>query len=120
MKAAIFRAPHTPLSIEEVPEPTYGDRDILIKVAACGLCHSDLHYIDHGTKTFKEPPLALGHEASGVVAAAGSAVTDLKVGDRVLVPPVIPCGTCRTCRARGARRRQAGPGPDRGSARSER
>jgi alcohol dehydrogenase, propanol-preferring len=99
MRAAMFHAPHEALVVEEVPRPTYGDDDILIAVAACGLCHSDLHYIDHGTQTFKPPPLILGHETSGTVAAVGAAVTEFEVGDRVLVPPVLPCGKCRTCRA---------------------
>jgi alcohol dehydrogenase, propanol-preferring len=99
MRAAVFHAPHQPLVVEEVPVPRYGDMDILIDVAACGLCHSDLHYIDHGTPTFKQPPLILGHETSGTVAALGRAVTEFQVGDRVLVPPVLPCGKCRTCRA---------------------
>jgi alcohol dehydrogenase, propanol-preferring len=99
MRAAVFHAPHEPLVVEQVPRPTFGDEDILISVAACGLCHSDLHYIDHGTKTFKSPPLILGHETSGTVAAVGAAVTGFQTGDRVLVPPVLPCGKCRTCRA---------------------
>jgi alcohol dehydrogenase, propanol-preferring len=98
MRAAVFRAPLQPLELEQVPRPAYGDDDILITVAACGLCHSDLHYIDHGTKTFKPPPLILGHETSGTVAAVGAAVSEFQEGDRVLVPPVLPCGKCRTCR----------------------
>jgi D-arabinose 1-dehydrogenase-like Zn-dependent alcohol dehydrogenase len=99
MRAARFYTPHEPLALEQVPDPTCGERDLLIEVAACGLCHSDLHYIDHGTKTFKSPPLILGHEASGVVAEVGQAAQGFKVGDRVLVPPIIPCNTCRTCRS---------------------
>ncbi|MBI4491957.1 MAG: zinc-binding dehydrogenase [Chloroflexi bacterium] len=99
MRAAVFHAPHAPLALEEAPEPRCGERDILIQVAACGLCHSDLHYIDHGVKTFKAPPLILGHEASGVVVEVGAAARDFKVGDRVLIPPIIPCNTCRSCRS---------------------
>ncbi len=99
MRAAVFHAPHAPLSIEEVPLPAYGPSDLLIQVAACGLCHSDLHYIDHGVKTFKPPPLVLGHEASGTVVAAGAAVQGFGVGDRVLVPPIVTCGACRSCRS---------------------
>lgn len=99
MRAAVFHGPGQPLSLENWPEPKLGERDILIKVAACGLCHSDLHYIDHGVKTFKTPPLVLGHEASGVVVEAGPGVKEFKPGDRVLVPPVLPCKQCRNCRS---------------------
>jgi alcohol dehydrogenase, propanol-preferring len=99
MRAAVFHAPHEPLAIEEVPTPSPGPRDLLIEVAACGLCHSDLHYIDHGTKTFKPPPLVLGHEASGTVIATGAEVAGFEPGQRVLVPPIVPCNACRTCRA---------------------
>lgn len=99
MRAAVFHAPHEPLSIEQVADPRPGERDLLIEVAACGLCHSDLHYTDHGVKTFKPPPLILGHETAGVVAEVGPAVTEFQVGERVLVPPIIPCGACRACRA---------------------
>jgi Zn-dependent alcohol dehydrogenase len=70
----------------------------LVRVAGCGLCHTDLHYIDHGVKTFKPPPLILGHEAAGVVAELGPGVTGRAVGDRVLIPSVLGCGQCDYCR----------------------
>jgi 6-hydroxycyclohex-1-ene-1-carbonyl-CoA dehydrogenase len=70
----------------------------LIKVAACGVCHTDLHYIDHEVPTFKKPPLILGHEASGLVAALGADVKHWKENDRVLLPAVYGCGQCRMCR----------------------
>ena len=57
MKAAIFHGPDRPLTIEEVPTPEPGPGEVRIKVAACGVCHTDLHYLDHGTPTFKSPPL---------------------------------------------------------------
>ncbi len=98
MRAALFRAPHEPLTLERVAIPKPGPRDVLVRVAACGLCHSDLHYIDHGVKTFKEPPLILGHEASGTIVELGPEAEGFALGDRVLLPPVIPCGTCRPCR----------------------
>lgn len=97
MRAAVFHAPHEPLTLEELPVPRPGPRDLLIQVAACGLCHSDLHYIDHGVKTFKVPPLVLGHEASGTVVEVGPEVEGFARGDRVLAAPIIPCGTCRAC-----------------------
>ncbi len=98
MKAAIFHGPNRPLAIEDRPVPDIQPHEVLVKVAACGVCHTDLHYIDHGTPTFKKPPLILGHEASGNVARVGGAVTTFKEGDRVLLPAVVTCGTCDYCR----------------------
>lgn len=98
MKAAIFYGPNQPLRVEEVPTPEPQAGEILVKVAACGVCHTDLHYIDHGVPTAKAPPLILGHEASGTVAAIGSEVSDWKEGDRVLLPAVLSCGQCYQCR----------------------
>jgi alcohol dehydrogenase, propanol-preferring len=97
MKAALFDG-SPKLAIKDVPVPTAGAGEVLIKVAACGLCHTDLHYLDHGVPTFKKPPLILGHEISGVVASAGSGVKDWKEGDRALIPPVLTCGKCAMCR----------------------
>lgn len=98
MKAAIFHAPHQPLRIEEYPTPTIKPHEVLVKVAACGVCHTDLHYIDHGVPTFKKPPLILGHEASGTIVQAGNDVKNFKEGERVLLPAVLTCGTCDYCR----------------------
>ena len=98
MRAAVFHGPNQPLAIEEVPTPTPGPGQILVKVAACGVCHTDLHYLDHGTPTAKKPPLILGHEAAGTVAALGPDVKAFAEGDRVLLPAVLTCGTCFFCR----------------------
>ncbi len=98
MRAAIFYGPNQPLRVEEWPDPTPSHDEILVRVAACGLCHTDLHYIDHGVPTAKRPPLILGHEATGVVAQVGEHVTQIQVGDRVLLPAVLPCGSCLACR----------------------
>ncbi|MDI7266556.1 MAG: zinc-binding dehydrogenase [Myxococcota bacterium] len=98
MKAAVFHGPNQPLRIEEIPTPTPGAGEILVKVAACGVCHTDLHYIDHGVPTFKKPPMVLGHEASGTVAAVGAGAKGFKEGDRVLLPAVLSCGSCWFCR----------------------
>jgi len=57
-----------------------------------------MHYIDHGVPTFKQPPMILGHEPSGIVAALGAGVTNWKEGDRVLLPAVLTCGVCQNCR----------------------
>src|SRR6185295_1698222 len=88
MRAAVFHGPKQPLRIEEVPTPRAAPGEVVIRVAACGICHTDLHYIDHGTPTFKKPPMILGHEASGTVAEVGPAVAGWTQGDRVLVPAV--------------------------------
>jgi 6-hydroxycyclohex-1-ene-1-carbonyl-CoA dehydrogenase len=98
MKAAIYHGPGRPLVIEERPVPKPGAGEILVRVAACGVCHTDLHYLDHGVKTFKEPPLILGHEPSGTVAESGAGATLFKPGERVLLPAVLTCGRCRACR----------------------
>lgn len=99
MKAAVFHGGNQPLQLEDVPMPVIGPDDILVKVAACGVCHTDLHYLDHGVPTFKTPPLILGHEASGTVAECGRDVSGFKAGDRVLLPAVFSCGHCHYCRS---------------------
>ena len=98
MKAAVFYGSDQPLKVEEVPTPAVGPGEVLVKVAACGVCHTDLHYLDHGVPTFKKPPLILGHEVSGMVAAAGPGVSQWKEGERVLLPAVYGCGQCAMCR----------------------
>ncbi len=105
MKAAIYYASAEPsggltreLKIEDWPTPAIKPHEVLVKVAACGVCHTDLHYIDHGVPTFKKPPLILGHEASGTVAQVGSEVKEFQEGDRVILPAVVSCGICDFCR----------------------
>jgi 6-hydroxycyclohex-1-ene-1-carbonyl-CoA dehydrogenase len=98
MKAAVFLGPNQPLKLDSWLTPTIKPYEVLVKVSACGVCHTDLHYIDHGVPTFKKPPLVLGHEPSGTVAQVGNEVTNLKEGDRVLLPAVLTCGTCEYCR----------------------
>jgi 6-hydroxycyclohex-1-ene-1-carbonyl-CoA dehydrogenase len=95
MKAAVFKEQNKPLVIEEVPTPVPQEGEILVKVVACGVCGTDLHYIDHGTPTFKKPPIILGHEASGIVEIGGEI---FKKGQRVLIPSVITCGACDFCK----------------------
>jgi len=98
MKAAMFYGPGQPFKIEEVPTPKPKAGEVLVKVAACGVCHSDLHYTDHNLPTFKKPPLILGHEPSGVIAALGDGVDNWAEGDRVLLPTLYGCGVCPACR----------------------
>jgi len=98
MKAARFYGANQPLRLEEIEQPAPQPKEVLVKVTACGLCHTDLHYLDHGVRTFKQPPITLGHEVSGIVEEAGGNVKNLKKGDRVIVPPVFTCGECEMCR----------------------
>lgn len=98
MKAAVFEGPNRPLAVQEMPTPSPGAGEVLIRVAGCGVCHTDLHYIDHGVPTFKKPPLVLGHEVSGTVAGLGAGVSQWKEGARVLLPAVYGCGQCTMCR----------------------
>jgi alcohol dehydrogenase, propanol-preferring len=99
MQAAVFHGSGRPLVVGEVPRPVPGPGEALVKVAACGFCHTDLHYLDHAVPTAKAPPLILGHEISGVVEELGPESPERSVGDRVLVPSVLPCGSCEYCRA---------------------
>lgn len=98
MKAAVYHGPSRPLDVTDVSDPEPGRGQVVVRVAGCGLCHTDLHYLDHGVKTFKAPPLILGHEAAGTVAELGGDVTGWAEGDRVLIPAVLSCGRCSYCR----------------------
>jgi alcohol dehydrogenase, propanol-preferring len=98
MRAAVFYGGGQPLRLEEWPRPEPAPGEIRVRVAACGVCHTDLHYLDHGTRPFKPPPLILGHEASGRVDALGADVTGWREGEPVLLPAVLTCGSCRWCR----------------------
>ncbi len=84
------------LVVEEVPEPQYGPRDVLLAVDSCGICGTD-RYIFTGDYPVRFP-IVLGHEFAGTVVAIGSEVETLAVGDRVTVDPNVFCGTCAFCR----------------------
>jgi S-(hydroxymethyl)glutathione dehydrogenase/alcohol dehydrogenase len=98
MKAAVLRAVGSPLALEEIPVPRPRSGEVLVKVAACGVCHSDLH-VAKGELKFPLP-CVLGHEISGVVAGTGPGVAGLNEGDRVVCSFILPCGRCPSC-ARG-------------------
>ncbi len=103
MKAAVLHALAEPLSVEELPVPEPGAGEVLIKVAACGVCHSDLH-IARGEWDLLKPitklPLVPGHEVTGTIAAIGEGVEDFAIGDRVGVPWLhYTCGECEYCLA---------------------
>jgi propanol-preferring alcohol dehydrogenase len=103
MKAAVLHELKKPMVVEEVERPIPGEGEVLIKVEACGVCHSDLHIIEGDWKQFggiTKIPLIPGHEIAGRVADAGSGVRDLRPGDRVGVPWIHwTCGECEFCRA---------------------
>ncbi len=95
MKAAVLRAPKQPLSIEDVTIGKPGPREVLVKVHACGVCHSDVHFWDG---SFPYPtPTVLGHESAGVVEAVGSMVSGFKPGDHVISILSPFCGACEYC-----------------------
>ncbi|MBS1809541.1 MAG: zinc-dependent alcohol dehydrogenase [Acidobacteria bacterium] len=103
MKAAILHDFAQPLTLEDVPTPTPGAGQVLVKVVASGVCHSDLH-IALGDWTKLKPvaklPLILGHEIAGTIAAVGEGVADFAIGDRVGVPWLHQtCGVCEYCQS---------------------
>jgi succinate semialdehyde reductase (NADPH) len=95
MKAAVLAQAGGRLVIEEIPTPRPNAGEILVKVAACGVCHTDLHVIK-GEVAFPLPGV-LGHEISGVVAEVAAGVTGVRPGDAVVCSFIMPCGTCHHC-----------------------
>ena len=96
MKAIRFVGVNQPLQMQEIPIPEIGARDVLVKVKAAGVCHSDAHY-RAGISPVRPVPLTLGHEVAGVVERAGADVTHLKPGDRVCLHYNLSCGDCYHC-----------------------
>ena len=102
MIAARLHRYHDPLTVESVPEPTItGPHDVIVRLGGAGLCRTDLH-IQEGQwaeKSGVELPYTLGHENAGWVHEIGSDVSNVEVGDTVIVHPLVTCGLCRACRA---------------------
>ena len=99
MKAAVITAPGE-IAIEEVADPTPGDNDVVVQVAAVGICGTDLHIFEG--EFAPKLPIVPGHEMSGTVVAVGRSVTEIKIGDAVAIDPSLHCGECFYCRrARG-------------------
>ena len=96
MKALLLTAP-TQLELVDFPNPAPAADEVLVRVRACGICGSDIHGWD-GSTGRRRPPLIMGHEASGEIAAAGPEVKRWKVGDRVTFDSTISCGQCQYCR----------------------
>jgi propanol-preferring alcohol dehydrogenase len=98
MKAAVAREFGQPLAIEDVPVPAPGPGEVLVKIEATGVCHTDLHAVDGDWPVKPIMPLIPGHEGVGYVAAVGEGVTDLKEGDAVGIPWLHDaCGRCEYC-----------------------
>lgn len=97
MKAAVLHEIGKPLTIEEVPEPSIGPRDVLVRTKACGICGTDLHIRD-GWGYTPALPFIMGHEAAGVVERVGEKVTRFRPGDRVVPNNFFTCGHCFYCR----------------------
>ncbi|HUR39488.1 MAG TPA: alcohol dehydrogenase catalytic domain-containing protein, partial [Planctomycetota bacterium] len=93
MKAAVYRG-QGKVAVETVPVPPIGPGEVLVKIAACGVCHTDLKKVEYGLQV---PPRIYGHEMAGTIAAMGRGVKGWKTGDRVAVFHHIPCGRCFYC-----------------------
>jgi S-(hydroxymethyl)glutathione dehydrogenase/alcohol dehydrogenase len=97
MQAAVFRKVHDPLTIESVDIDKPWGREVLVRTAATGVCHSDLHVVDGQGRWPLDRPIVLGHEGAGVVEAAGADVTTVKPGDHVVACLSGFCGSCAQC-----------------------
>ena len=97
MRAERFCADSKTIAVEDIPVPEPGPGEVLVKVAFCGICHSDLSLIN-GIFPAQQPVVTQGHEASGTIAGLGAGVTGWAEGDRVIVAAGRPCMTCPNCR----------------------
>jgi S-(hydroxymethyl)mycothiol dehydrogenase len=95
VKAVIARAKGAPVELVDIVVPDPGPGEAVVKVEACGVCHTDLHYREGGIND--DFPFLLGHEAAGIVEAVGEGVTDVAPGDFVILNWRAVCGNCRAC-----------------------
>jgi L-iditol 2-dehydrogenase len=96
MRAVVYRGPND-LRLESVPVPRIGPRELLVKVAVCGVCPTDIKKIQFGTVP---PPRIFGHETAGTIVRVGARAAQFKVGDRVALHHHVPCLDCHACRHR--------------------
>src|SRR5882672_9991113 len=94
---ALLLSEYKHLEIADLPEPAPGAGEVLVSVAACGICGSDVHGYD-GSSGRRIPPIVMGHEAAGIIAALGDGVSGFAKGDRVTFDSTIFCGACSNCR----------------------
>jgi S-(hydroxymethyl)glutathione dehydrogenase/alcohol dehydrogenase len=97
MQAAVFRKVHEPLTIESVNIDKPSSREVLVRTAATGVCHSDLHVVEGQSRFPLDRPIVLGHEGAGVVEAVGAEVTTVRPGDHVVACLSGFCGSCPQC-----------------------
>ena len=95
IKAVIARATGEPVELADIVVPDPGPGEVLVRVQACGVCHTDLHYREGAIND--EFPFFLGHEAAGIVESVGENVTNVATGDFVILAWRAPCGSCRSC-----------------------
>ena len=101
MKAVQVVGYHTKLQLTDIPEPTIeGPLDVIVRIGGAGVCRTDLHILEGQweAKSGVALPYTIGHENAGWVHAVGDAVTNVAVGDKVILHPLITCGLCRACR----------------------
>ncbi len=103
VRGLVYAEPGAAPAFEEIVLEEPGENEVRVRVAACGVCHTDLHVVESGGWHMRFPIL-LGHEAAGVVEAAGDGVTHVAPGDPVVIAWHVPCGECRNC-LRGDERR---------------
>jgi len=96
MRAVRYRGPKQPLRLEDVPRPDPGPGEVLVRVAAAGVCHTELHFLS-GLLNLGVAPLTLGHEVVGRVERVGAGVSAPRAGDRVIVYYYVGCGRCAHC-----------------------
>lgn len=94
---ALLLSKYENLEVKELPTPDPGPGEVLVRVAACGICGSDVHGYD-GSSGRRIPPIVMGHEAAGVVASVGAGVTRYRPGERVTFDSTVYCGECAFCR----------------------
>ena len=94
---ALLLSKYNHFEFADLPQPSPGSGEVLIRVAACGICGSDVHGYD-GSSGRRIPPIVMGHEAAGTIAALGANVTGFAVGDRVTFDSTVYCGSCAPCR----------------------
>ena len=95
VRAVVSLTKGAPVSLQTILVPDPGPGEALVKVLACGVCHTDLHYREGGINN--DYPFLLGHEASGIVESVGIGVTDVAPGDFVILNWRAVCGNCRAC-----------------------
>lgn len=95
---SLLLSEYSHLELADMPQPEPGPGEVLIRVAACGICGSDVHGYD-GASGRRIPPIVMGHEAAGIVTATGSGTSRFKPGDRVTFDSTVYCGECAFCRA---------------------